>query len=123
MNTGFGPAAGGLRVAAISHPSQAHRRSRWQGQPPAGSTPPVYRAELANFGASATVIAQLRQAHGPAAGVVNAASITRDTSLRKMASAAWRTVLGVNLDSGCNVCRSVETTCSPTNDVCGQRRA
>lgn len=45
--------------------------------------------------------------HGPIAIVVNAAGITRDTTLRKMDASQWEDVLRVNLGGVFNMCRSV----------------
>jgi len=47
------------------------------------------------------------KAHGPVSILVNAAGITRDTSLRKMTREQWDDVLAVNLGGVFNMCRPV----------------
>ena len=50
--------------------------------------------------------------HGPLDILVNAAGITRDTSLRKMQRVQWDDVLQVNLDGVFNLCRHASTAWS-----------
>lgn len=45
--------------------------------------------------------------HGAVSVLVNAAGITRDTTLRKMSAQQWNDVLRVNLDGVFNTCRAV----------------
>jgi acetoacetyl-CoA reductase len=81
----------------------------------------AFRAEMAEFG-DAVVFAPLDVAdyedcerfaadiaatHGTISVLVNAAGITRDTSLRKMTPAQWNDVLRVNLGGVFNLCRQV----------------
>ena len=80
-----------------------------------------FRTETADFGESivfaplnvadhaecANAIAQIEDTHGPVSVLVNAAGITRDTSLRKMNAQQWNDVLTVNLDGVFNTCKAV----------------
>lgn len=53
------------------------------------------------------VVKQVEQTHGPIDILVNAAGITRDTTLRKMTVQQWSDVLTVNLSGVFNMCRQV----------------
>lgn len=64
-------------------------------------------ADASDFDACAKAVSRVEQAHGPVDILVNAAGITRDTTLRKMDKASWDAVLGVNLDSVFNMSRQV----------------
>lgn len=61
--------------------------------------------DASDFDACAAFVADVEQAHGSLDVLVNAAGITRDTTLRKMDRAQWDAVLSVNLDSVFNLCR------------------
>jgi len=81
----------------------------------------AFRAETASFGdaiafeplnvadhaACGDFVQRVAQTHGAVAILVNAAGITRDTSLRKMTPEQWSDVLRVNLDGVFNMCRQV----------------
>lgn len=81
----------------------------------------AFRAEVAELGAAvsfealnvadfqgcADFIKGIRELRGPVSILVNAAGITRDTSLRKMAPEQWGDVLRVNLEGVFNMCRHV----------------
>ena len=62
---------------------------------------------VADFEACAALIERVTKDHGPISILVNAAGITRDTSLRKMAPEQWIDVLKVNLEGVFNMCRHV----------------
>ena len=62
---------------------------------------------VADFQSCADTIARIEATHGPIAILVNAAGITRDTSLRKMTPEQWIDVLKVNLEGVFNMCRHV----------------
>jgi len=62
---------------------------------------------VADFDACASVVKQVEATHGPIDILVNAAGITRDTTLRKMSSQQWVDVLKINLDGVFNMCRNV----------------
>lgn len=63
--------------------------------------------DVATLDACAAFNADVESKHGPIAIVVNAAGITRDTTLRKMDAAQWQDVMRVNLDGVFNMCRAV----------------
>jgi acetoacetyl-CoA reductase len=81
----------------------------------------AFRSEMAEFGdaiafepldvtdfqACADLVKRVEHAHGTVSVLVNAAGITRDTSLRKMTPAQWGDVLRVNLEGVFNMCRHV----------------
>lgn len=64
-------------------------------------------ADVSDFEACAAVVARIEQNHGAIDVLVNAAGVTRDTTLRKMDKSKWDAVLGVNLDSVFNMSRQV----------------
>ncbi|WP_202844849.1 acetoacetyl-CoA reductase [Luteimonas saliphila] len=61
--------------------------------------------DVSDFDACEAFVRDVEAAHGPLDILVNAAGITRDTTLRKMERAQWDAVLSVNLDSVFNLCR------------------
>ena len=61
--------------------------------------------DVADFDACATLVGAIEKRHGTLDILVNAAGITRDTSLRKMDKRQWDEVIGVNLDGVFNLCR------------------
>ncbi|TYT25042.1 acetoacetyl-CoA reductase [Luteimonas viscosa] len=61
--------------------------------------------DVSDFEACEVFVRDTEAAHGPLGILVNAAGITRDTTLRKMERAQWDAVLSVNLDSVFNLCR------------------
>jgi acetoacetyl-CoA reductase len=62
---------------------------------------------VADFAGCADFVQRTSAAHGPISILVNAAGITRDTSLRKMTPEQWGDVLRVNLDGVFNMTRQV----------------
>lgn len=62
---------------------------------------------VADFQACADLIERVTKERGPISILVNAAGITRDASLRKMAPEQWIDVLKVNLEGVFNMCRHV----------------
>lgn len=62
---------------------------------------------VADFDDCAALIKRVENTHGPIDILVNAAGITRDTSLRKMSPQQWVDVLKINLDGVFNMCRNV----------------
>ena len=52
-------------------------------------------------------LGEINDRHGPISILVNAAGITRDTSLRKMSEVQWTDVVNVNLGGVFNTCRAV----------------
>jgi acetoacetyl-CoA reductase len=81
----------------------------------------AFRAEMAEFGdavafeplnvadhgACSDFVGRVGSTYGTVSILVNAAGITRDTSLRKMTPEQWGEVIKVNLDGVFNMCRQV----------------
>ena len=63
--------------------------------------------DVADHADCAQTFTRIEAKHGPVSVLVNAAGITRDTSLRKMGLQQWNDVLRVNLDSVFNTCKAV----------------
>ncbi|HSX62823.1 MAG TPA: acetoacetyl-CoA reductase [Tahibacter sp.] len=69
--------------------------------------------DIGDFDACAGLIRQIEAEHGGVDVLVNAAGITRDTTLRKMSQEQWHSVLTVNLDGVFNLCRNaIEGMCA-----------
>ena len=64
-------------------------------------------ADVSDFEQCQQVIARIERQHGGIDVLVNAAGITRDTSLRKMSPQQWHELMRVNLDGVFNMCRHV----------------
>lgn len=62
--------------------------------------------DVTDFDACAALVADIEREHGSVDILVNAAGITRDTTLRKMDKAQWDAVLSVNLDGVFNLTRA-----------------
>lgn len=63
--------------------------------------------DISDFDGCAALVQQTEQRYGSIDVLVNAAGITRDTTLRKMSPEQWHSVLTVNLDGVFNLCRNV----------------
>jgi acetoacetyl-CoA reductase len=63
-------------------------------------------ADVGDFDACATLVRTIESKFGSLDVLVNAAGITRDTTLRKMERAQWDDVLRINLDGVFNMCRN-----------------
>ncbi len=63
-------------------------------------------SNVGDFEACASLIQQVESDHGSLDILVNAAGITRDSTLRKMELAQWDDVLRINLDGVFNMCRN-----------------
>jgi len=61
--------------------------------------------DVTDFDACCARVEAITDAFGSLDILVNAAGITRDTTLRKMEKSQWDAVLGVNLDGVFNLCR------------------
>jgi len=62
---------------------------------------------VGDYEACAAAIQAVEAKYGPVSILVNAAGITRDTTLRKMSPQQWVDVLRINLDGVFNMCRHV----------------
>ncbi|RCS31259.1 acetoacetyl-CoA reductase [Rhodanobacter denitrificans] len=64
-------------------------------------------ADVSDFDSCRQLVERIEQQHGSVDILVNAAGITRDTSLRKMTPQQWHELMRVNLDGVFNMCRHV----------------
>ncbi|MCC8361991.1 acetoacetyl-CoA reductase [Lysobacter sp. A6] len=62
---------------------------------------------VGDFDACAALVRKVESQLGPIDILVNAAGITRDTTLRKMERTDWDAVMNINLDGVFNMCRHV----------------
>ncbi|HEU4662693.1 MAG TPA: acetoacetyl-CoA reductase [Dokdonella sp.] len=62
---------------------------------------------VADYAGCTAFVERIAAQYGPVSILVNAAGITRDTSLRKMSAEQWSDVMRVNLDGVFNMCRPV----------------
>jgi acetoacetyl-CoA reductase len=72
-----------------------------------GDTVAFEPLNVTDFQACADFVTRTGATHGAVSILVNAAGITRDTSLRKMSPEQWNDVLRVNLEGVFNMCRQV----------------
>jgi len=64
-------------------------------------------ADVSDFDNCQALIERIQAQHGSVDILVNAAGVTRDTSLRKMDPKQWHELMRVNLDGVFNMCRHV----------------
>ncbi len=98
----------GHRVIAVDLGSRSERIEAFHAEL-ADIEPAVAFAsvDVGHFDSCQQLIADVEQQHGRIDILVNAAGITRDTSLRKMSPAQWHDLMHVNLDGVFNMCRNV----------------
>jgi acetoacetyl-CoA reductase len=101
-------ARSGRKVVAADLASRSERVSAFQEEMAEFGEDVVFEPlNVADFQACAAMIAKVEERDGPISILVNAAGITRDISLRKMAPEQWVDVLKVNLEGVFNMCRHV----------------
>lgn len=94
--------AEGYKVAALYHGNEE------AAQKCAAETgAKVYKADVADFAACQSVVAQIESEMGPVDILVNNAGITKDGMLHKMPEDNWHAVIETNLTSCFNMCRAV----------------
>ena len=64
-------------------------------------------ADVSDFDSCTALVTRVEQAYGGIDILINAAGITRDTTLRKMDPQQWHELMRVNLDGVFNTCRQV----------------
>jgi len=101
-------ARSGRKVVAADLASRTERVQAFREEMAEFGDDVVFEAlDVADFRSCAEMIEKVEAEHGPISILVNAAGITRDTSLRKMKPEQWVDVLKVNLDGVFNMCRHV----------------
>lgn len=97
-------ARSGARVIAADLPPSGDHLARFERE--CDGLDIRFRAlDVIDFDACAAFVAAIQHEHGSLDILVNAAGITRDTTLRKMDRRQWEDVLAVNLDGVFNLCR------------------
>lgn len=101
-------ARSGKRVIAADLGSRAERLADFKRETAEFTDQIVFESiNVGDFHACTTIVKQIEQTHGAIDILVNAAGITRDTTLRKMMPEQWNDVLTINLDGVFNMCRNV----------------
>jgi acetoacetyl-CoA reductase len=97
----------GYRVVVTYSPSNK-TSDRWLADMKAkGYEFNAYACDVADFDSAKACIAKVTAEVGPVDILVNNAGITKDTTFRKMDLAAWKAVIGTNLDSVFNMTKQV----------------
>ncbi|HRN60858.1 MAG TPA: acetoacetyl-CoA reductase [Luteimonas sp.] len=97
-------ARAGRRVVAADLGSNPERIARFESEVD-GLDVSFSALDVTDFDACGAFVGEIEQRHGSLDILVNAAGITRDTTLRKMDRTQWDAVLSVNLDGVFNLCR------------------
>lgn len=101
-------ARSGHRVIAADLGSREERIAQFHAETAEFGDQISFQAiDVADFDNCAEILTGIATTHGVISILVNAAGITRDTSLRKMTPQQWSEVMHVNLDSVFNTCRNV----------------
>lgn len=95
----------GVHVVAADLAADAERLDAFAADM-AGLPVTTLAVDVGDAGACAAAIAEVEQRHGQLDILVNAAGITRDSTLRKMSTEQWDDVLRINLDSAFHLCRA-----------------
>src|SRR5262245_19780380 len=97
----------GYRVAVTYSPYNK-TSNRWLADMKAkGYEFNAYACDVADFDSAKACISEVTAEVGPGDILVNNAGITKDTTYRKMDLAAWKAVIGTNLDSVFNMTKQV----------------
>ena len=101
-------ARSGRRVIAADLPARAERIAEFHKETVEfGERIAFEPINVGDFDGCALAIKAIESRHGAIDILVNAAGITRDTTLRKMTPQQWQDVLNVNLSGVFNLCRNV----------------
>lgn len=97
----------GYRIIALDHPAQKDQLTDWLDKinQQADNHIELCFADVGDFDSCTTCAEEILRVHGSPSVLVNAAGITRDTTLRKMDLHQWQDVIRTNLDSVFNVTR------------------
>ncbi|MBF0185874.1 MAG: beta-ketoacyl-ACP reductase [Magnetococcales bacterium] len=99
----------GYRVVVTCAPVfECPNLDEWKKQREAEGTPiAVYEANVADFTSCKQAVEQIEKEVGPIDILVNAAGITRDSTLKKMTEQQWNEVIDTNLNSVFNMTKQV----------------
>jgi acetoacetyl-CoA reductase len=101
-------ARSGRKVVAADLGSRADRIAEFRTEIAGHENQIFFEAgNVTDFEGCAALVKHVEATHGPIDILVNAAGITRDTTLRKMSTQQWSDVLTVNLGGVFNMCRHV----------------
>ena len=101
-------ATAGRKVVAVDLPTRAERIEAFQRDVAAFDGAIVFEpADVSDYESCTSLFARVEQQHGGIDILVNAAGITRDSTLRKMTPQQWHELMRVNLDGVFNTCRQV----------------
>ncbi|MFC4763044.1 acetoacetyl-CoA reductase [Dyella koreensis] len=101
-------ALAGRQVIASDLPARADRLDAFRTElADLGDAIRFEPADVSDYNSCADLITRVEAEHGSVDILVNAAGITRDTSLRKMSPQQWHELMRVNLDGVFNMCRNV----------------
>jgi len=101
-------ARSGRRVVAADLASRSERVAEFQREIGELSGQIVFEPiNVGDFDACSNTVKSIEGKLGPVDILVNAAGITRDTTLRKMTPQQWHDVLDINLSGVFNTCRAV----------------
>ena len=101
-------ARSGRRVVAADLASRTERVAEFQKEIGELSAHIAFEPiNVGDFDACTAAVKTIEAKYGPVDILVNAAGITRDTTLRKMTPQQWHDVLDINLSGVFNTCRSV----------------
>lgn len=101
-------AQAGRRVIAVDLPARHERVEAFQqALADCGDAVSFEPIDVTDFEDCQQVMARIERQHGSVDILVNAAGITRDSSLRKMTPTQWHELMRVNLDGVFNLCRQV----------------
>ena len=96
----------GAHVVAADLPADAARLQAFNASMD-GVSVETLALDVGDAASCAAAIADVEARHGRLDILVNAAGITRDSTLRKMSVEQWDDVLRINLDSAFHLCRAV----------------
>ncbi|MEP6484280.1 MAG: acetoacetyl-CoA reductase [Rudaea sp.] len=100
-------ARSGRQVVAADLGSRAERVAEFRKEVAEFSDIHFEVANVGDLDACAELANNVEAKYGPVEILVNAAGITRDTTLRKMSAQQWKDVIDINLGGVFNMCRSV----------------
>ena len=101
-------ASAGCHVIALDLAARAERLQSFRhDMADLGGTVQFESTDVSDFEQCQQVTSRIEQQHGRIDVLVNAAGITRDSSLRKMSQQQWHELMRVNLDGVFNMCRHV----------------